>query len=99
MKNGMYKMKLLTECLESVELNIADAIIFISSTLESLNIINSDSDGMDNLINSSVKFLNDFGIDAEKEYIVRHRRRLVPKRIDNNRDNAANMSFKTFYRR
>lgn len=67
MKNVMYKMKLLTECLESVELNIADAIIFISSTLESLNIINSDTDGMDNLIKSAVEFLKSFEVDAEKE--------------------------------
>ncbi|KAF0698493.1 52 kDa repressor of the inhibitor of the protein kinase-like, partial [Aphis craccivora] len=99
MKNVMYKIKLLTECLESTELNIADAIIFLSSTLESLNIINSDIDGMDNLINSSIAFLKSFDVDAEKEFIVRHRRRLVPKRLDNNRDNAANISFKTFYRK
>lgn len=99
MKNVMYKMKLLTECLESTELNIADAIIFMSSTLESLNIINSDIDGMDNLINSSIAFLKSFDVDAEKEFLVRHRRRLVPKRLDNNRDNAANISFKTFYRK
>jgi len=91
MKNVMYKMKLLTECLESTELNIADAIIFMSSTLESLNIINSDVDGMDNLINSSIAFLKSFDVDAEKEFIVHHRRRILPKRLDNNRDNAANI--------
>jgi len=83
-------MKLLTECLESIELNVADAIIFMSSTLESLNIINSDVDGMDNLITSSIAFLKSFDVDAGKVFIVHHRRRLVPKRLDNNRDNAAN---------
>lgn len=54
---------------------------------------------MDNLINNSVKFLKSFDVDAKKEYIVCHRRQLVPKSLDNNRDNAANMSFKTFYRK
>lgn len=75
MQNIMYKMKLLTECLESTELNIANAIIFLSSTLESLNIINSNIDGMDNLINISIAFLKSFDVDDEKKFIVRHRRR------------------------
>jgi len=57
MKNIMYKLKLLTECLESAELNITDATLFISSTLKSLDIINSDSENMNNLIQSAVVFL------------------------------------------
>lgn len=54
MKNIMYKLKLLTEYLESPELNILDDILFIESALKSLNIINSDSDNMDNLIQSAL---------------------------------------------
>lgn len=38
MKNIMYILKLLTECLESPELNITDAALFIKSTLKSLDI-------------------------------------------------------------
>jgi len=71
----------------------------MSNTLESLNIINSDIDGINNFINSSTEFLKSFDVDAEKEYTVRHRRRLVSKRFDNNRDNAANISFKIFYKK
>jgi len=46
----------------------------MSSSLESLNIINSDVDGMDNLINSTVAFLKSFDVDAEKEFKVHHKR-------------------------
>lgn len=69
------------------------------STKESLNNINSGRDGMNYLISSSIEFLTFFGADAEKEYIVCHRRRLVPKHLDNNRDNAAKVTFKIFYRK
>lgn len=58
------------EYLESVELNIVDVILFISSfyyrNLESLNKINSDIDCMDNLINNTVEFFKSFKVDAEK---------------------------------
>ncbi|KAL5246043.1 hypothetical protein ACI65C_013451 [Semiaphis heraclei] len=93
MKNIMYKLKLLTECLESVELNITDATLFISSTLKSLDIINSDSGNMDNLIQSAVVFLKKYEVDAEKEFSVRHRRRIAPKNVDSNRSNASEFSF------
>ncbi|XP_060845279.1 zinc finger MYM-type protein 1-like [Rhopalosiphum padi] len=97
--NIMYKLKLLTECLESVELNITDATLFISSTLKSLDIINSDSENMDNLIQSAVVFLKKYEVDAEKEFSVRHRRRIAPKNLDSNRSNASEFSFHSFYRK
>jgi len=99
MKNIMYKLKLLTECLESAELNITDATLFISSTLKSLDIINSDTENMNNLIQSAVVFLKKYDVDAEKEFSVRHRRRIAPTKLDINRSNAFEFSFHSFYRK
>lgn len=55
MKNIMYILKLLTECLESPELNITDAALFIKSTLI-IRYLNTDSESMDNLIQSAEVF-------------------------------------------
>lgn len=99
MKNIMYKLKLLTECLESPELNITDASLFIASTLKSLESLNTDSESMDNLILSAEVFLKKYEVDAEKEFSIRHRRRIVPKHLDSNRNNASEISFHTFYRK
>ena len=44
MKNIMYKLKYLTEHLETKELNICDAIVLIKSTVSSFTNIRSDSD-------------------------------------------------------
>eukprot|EP00102_Acyrthosiphon_pisum_P018532 XP_016655742.1 PREDICTED: zinc finger MYM-type protein 1-like [Acyrthosiphon pisum] len=99
MKNIMYKLKLLTECLESAELNITDATLFISSTLKSLDIINSDTENMNNLIQSAVVFLRKYDVDAEREFSVRHRRRIAPTKLDINRSNAFEFSFHSFYRK
>jgi len=69
MKNIMYKLKLLTECLESAELNITDATLFISSTLKSLDIINSDLENMNNLIQSAVVILKNMMLVLKKNFL------------------------------
>lgn len=56
MKNIIYKLKLLTECLEYPELNITDATLFITSTLKSVDILNTDSKSMNDLILSAKVF-------------------------------------------
>ncbi|XP_025192653.1 uncharacterized protein LOC112592715 [Melanaphis sacchari] len=80
-------------------LNITDATLFISSTLKSLDIINCDSENMNNLIQSAVVFLKKYVVDAEKEFSVRHHRRIAPKNLDINRSNAFEFSFYSFYRK
>lgn len=98
MKNIMYKLKLLTEYLESPDLNITDATLFITSALKSLDIINADSQSMDNLIKSAVIFLKN-NVDAKKEYSVCHRCRIAPKHLDINNSNASQICFRDFYRK
>lgn len=57
MKNVMYKLKLLTECLQLPDLNITDSTLLIANTLKSLGILNTDSENINNLIQSAVVFL------------------------------------------
>ena len=53
MKNIMYKVKYLTESLETKELNVCDAAVLIKSTILSLEKIRLEIENMDNLINSA----------------------------------------------
>lgn len=97
MKNVMYKVKMLTESLESMQLNVIDAVSLIGHTTKSLMFINLDMNGMDGLIDSAQTFANKLGIDSEDDFSRHHRRRVAPKRIDEKRDNEANLTFKQFY--
>ena len=96
MKNIMYILKYLTEHLETKELNICDAIVLIKSTVSSLTNIRSDSDNMNNLIESSKKTAQLYGVDPDAGYKRYHRVRSMPKKID---DNSANIDLLTFYRK
>jgi predicted metal-dependent hydrolase len=98
MKNVMFKVKLLTETLETEDLNIIDAAAMIKSTIDTLETININPKSMDDLIRSAKQFSKSFGIDAEADFIKHHRRRLKPKRIDSNNDNQASLTLETFYR-
>ncbi|XP_065658840.1 52 kDa repressor of the inhibitor of the protein kinase-like [Hydra vulgaris] len=55
MKNIMSNLKYLTEHLETKELNICDAIVLIKTIVSYLANLRSDSDNMNNLIESSKK--------------------------------------------
>jgi len=99
MKNIMYKLKHLTEKLEAKELNICDAYVLINSTISSLENIRSDNISMDNLIESSKKTAESFGIDPVRDFKRYHQTRKIPKRIDNNADNCAIIDLLTFYRK
>lgn len=50
MKNIMYRMKILTEKLESIELNVIDALMLLNNTIEILKDINNDDACMNNLV-------------------------------------------------
>lgn len=52
----MYKLKSLTETLETKHLSIVDAVVLIDTTIKSLEEINSDTEAMNNLIDSAIEF-------------------------------------------
>lgn len=56
MKNIMYKLKSLKETLETKHLSIVDAVVLIDTTIKSLEEINSDTEAMNNLIDSAIEF-------------------------------------------
>lgn len=98
MKNTMYKLKYLTETIETKNICIVDALCLIHSTIKIRIDFNSDEEGMSNLINSAKRFANSLGIDPESHYIIRHPKRLVSKRLDTQASTQAFMNMQSFYR-
>ncbi len=98
MKTIMYKLKVLTETLESVELNILDAITAINTSISSLNKIRSSDTEVENLIEAVKKFCNKISVEMEEDFNKHHRRRLVPRRYDENNENAIQLTCTEFYK-
>lgn len=98
MKIIMYKLKYLTETLETKHLCIVDALSLIESTVKTLIDINSDEDGMSNLINSAKEFAYFLETDPESDYNIHHCRRLTPKRLDSQASTQASINMHSFYR-
>lgn len=99
MKNIMYKLKNLTEKLEAEELNIIDATILIDSAIQSLESINCDSDGTDQLIGSAIAFAKTFDVDAVADFNRHHRKRMPSKRLDSHCSTQADFTLHSFYRK
>lgn len=94
----MYKVKNLTEFLEAKELNVCDAVVLIKSTISSLQKIRSETENIDNLINSAKITAQSFGVDSNTDFNRYHRIRKRPKRLDENTDNSAPYELFNFYR-
>lgn len=99
LKNIFYKIKIITEILEKDDLNVVDAINIMSSTLNSIKNIRTNEESVDNLIQSAIHFAIKLEVYPESDFRKHHRRRLIPKKIDGNRDNSAEISFLQFYRK
>lgn len=97
LKNILPKIKILTETIETPKLNIIDCINLIKTT--AFNLRNIDYDSLNNLIEGAIKYAEKLNIDPYSDFSKYHRRRIIPKRIDENRDTAVDMDLKTFYRR
>ncbi|KAL4090905.1 hypothetical protein QTP88_025663 [Uroleucon formosanum] len=98
MKNIMYKVKHLTESLETKELNVCDAAVLIKSTISSLQKIRSETENMDNMISSAKITAQSFGVDSDTDFNRYHRIRKRPQRLDRNADNSAPYELLNFYR-
>lgn len=84
LKNILSKIKILTETIESAQ---------------NLNSISTNSKSLGDLIQSAIQFANNIGIDAKTDFSRHHRRRLLPKAIDENNDNAFKLDLNTFYKK
>ncbi|KAL4131913.1 hypothetical protein QTP88_009145 [Uroleucon formosanum] len=99
MKNIMYKLKCLTETLETKHLCIIDAIALIDSTMKMMTEIKSDDQAINNLIDSALSFATLLGTNPESYLKTHHRRRLCPKRIDPRPSTEVEFTIHLFYRR
>lgn len=74
-------MKILTEQLESENLNIFNAILIIESCIKSLNQINEDESQLYNIINRAKLFSEKIDVDADADFIKYYRKRFLPKKL------------------
>ncbi|XP_008182705.1 uncharacterized protein LOC103309321 [Acyrthosiphon pisum] len=95
----MYKLKCLTETLETKHLCIIDAIALIDSTMKMMTEIKSDDQAINNLIDSALSFATLLGTNPESYFKTHHRRRLCPKRIDSRPSTEVEFTIHLFYRR
>lgn len=98
LKNVMYKIKILTETLETLDLNVIDAITIIESTVGVLEKINSNDEEMDLLLESCTTFAIKNGIDPDQEFQRHHRKRVKPRQQDDGGP-LADLTLKLFYRK
>ncbi len=98
MKNLIFKLKLATDALQAVELNIIDAITLLDSLHENLVELRNDTTAIDDLITAAAQFAIKFDMDPEADFCRYHRSRRPPKKIDDNPQTNAVIGFKTYYR-
>jgi len=98
MKNIMYKLKILTETLETQNLSLVDAAHIIDLSIKSLEDINSDTDSMNNLIESASLFAKILEVDSMSDFKTHHRTRKAPNWLDENTNNQTEFTMKQFYR-
>lgn len=98
LKTIFLKMKIVTEILESNDLNLIDAISIINSTKNTLSNIRTHPDEVDNLIAASKIFASSLDVNPEEDFRKHHRRKVIPKRFDQRNENAADMDINQFYR-
>lgn len=99
MKNVLYKLKFLTEALETKHLCLIDAIALIDSTMKIMTEIKSDDQALNNLIDSAISFANLLETNPENYFKTHHRRRLCPKRVDSRPSTEVEFTLHLFYRK
>lgn len=80
MNHIMYQMKILTETLETKDLNIVDALILIDSLIKSLTETRNNNTLINELIASAKLFCLKIDIDINGDFNHHHRKRLKPKK-------------------
>ncbi|CAI6347204.1 unnamed protein product [Macrosiphum euphorbiae] len=80
----MYTLKALTETLEKKNLSLVDAATLIDTTIQVLEEINSNTNSMNNLIDSAISFSTTLGINPENDFKIHHRHKNPPTWLDKN---------------
>lgn len=99
LKTVLYKLKIITELMESSNLNIIDSISEIEGTITSLSKIRNSDNELNNLIESAKKFSQKNGISPEDDFQRHHRRRVAPRKLDESRENTVDFNINQFFRK
>jgi len=70
----------------------------IETTIKNLEDINSDSDGINDLVDSAKSFATNLGIDSESDFNLHHRRIKQSTWLDQNAGTQVNLTFHIFYK-
>ena len=99
MKNIVYKTKSLVVQLQSVELNILDAIGLFEGTLGVIEKLRDDDKMMEDQIEASVILAKKVEIDAEADFNRHHRSQKTPRRVDEHVGTTSVFLLKAYYRK
>ena len=99
MKIILNKIQILSEVIESPQLNVVDCKLITESTIKLLEKMNEDTIALNNEISSAKSFSEKLGIDPENDFKKHHRRRIIPKRYDEKNYEDSNLDLHTFYRK
>jgi hypothetical protein len=95
----MYKTKRMTETLQSEDLNVIDAITIVQSTVNNLQNVNNNINGMNKEIQVAASFAEKLGVDVDSDFLRYHRQRKPSRRIDDNPNTTANLNVESLYRK
>ena len=99
MRNVMLKTKILTKQVQTIELNIVDALEALDATINTWKYLREKEEDISLQIDAAVAFSAQHGIDAESEFVMHCRKRVAPRRIDDTPENAVHFGLQTFYRK
>ena len=99
MRNVMSKTKILTKQVQTVELNVVDALKALDATINTLKYLREKEEDTNLQIEAAVVFRAQHGVNAESEFAKHHRKRVAPRRIDDTPENAVHFGLQTFYRK
>ena len=87
----MAKTKYLVDCLQKIDLDISNAIKLMELTKNALEKIRSD-DIFKLELEKSYDLCAQLNIDPEEDFQKHHRKRKIPKRLDENPETAATLT-------
>ena len=87
------------DTLQTEELDVSGALLVMAETKESLERIRKDESGVNNEVQAACSFAKQFDVDAEYEFRKIYRKRVLPRRLDEASETAADLTMASFYRK
>ena len=89
MKDIMYKTKIVVLEVQEIDQDILASLDVMRQTRDAMLRIREDNVGLDGIISAAADKCKSVGIDVDYEFLKKHRRRKLPKRFDENTENAS----------